>query len=114
LLPDFDPDFFPMSEQSRKLRAALETLRDQLDRLDDLDSESSAVLREAVEEIHTALGDSRSPGGPAALPGDESGDDEDDSPLARLRRAAERFEQEHPTLSGTVGGVIDALAQMGI
>ena len=34
--------------------------------------------------------------------------------VSRLTEAARHFEESHPTLSGTVGSVIDALAQMGI
>ena len=93
-----------MSDQSEKLREALDDLTGQLDGLGPLDSEASGVLREALAEIHAALAAEGTPGADAGSP----------SLVDRLREAAQHFEDEHPTLSGAVGGLIDALGRMGI
>jgi hypothetical protein len=34
--------------------------------------------------------------------------------VERLSEAARHFEDSHPNLSGTIGGVIDAIGRMGI
>lgn len=99
-----------MAEEHKQLRADVAELRRQLETTPNLDSGSRALIERVVADVERILAgeDVRhhaSEG--AAAPGRGS-------LAARMAEVAKRFEATHPTLSGTVGSVIDALAQMGI
>jgi hypothetical protein len=84
-----------LAELQRELRA-LETESAGPEALGD---EAREALREAAREIERALG-----GRPA----------DGESLRRRLAEAIERFEGSHPTLTGVVGRVVDALSELGI
>jgi len=83
-----------------RLRSTLNRLKTQLEHAS-LDAETAARLKEAIKEIESAVASGARPAGDASL-------------TNRLSEAALDFEASHPTLAGTVGSVIDALASMGI
>ena len=60
------------------------------------------MLEKAIEDLRTALGKTD----PASL--------ESESLIAQLRSAEADFELSHPTVSGLVMRMINALAQLGI
>lgn len=91
-----------MPQRIAKLQATIDELQAELASLETVDDETRAVLEEAVEEIHAALGK------------EAHADLEESSLITRLREAAEQFEASHPTLFGIVSRTIDALGQMGI
>lgn len=98
-----------MAGNRQDLRATLTELHDQLEAAESIDSESMAMLRQALADIEQAL--SRRPGSSEASPLEMQAQR---SLVRRLTDAARGFEATHPTLSGAIGGVVDALAQMGI
>ncbi len=91
-----------MPQRIAKLQATIDELQAELASLQTVDDETRAVLEEAVEEIHAALGK------------EAHADLGESSLITRLRDAAEQFEASHPTLFGIVSRTIDALGQMGI
>lgn len=96
-----------MAEEHEQLRADVAELRRQLETTTNLDSGSRALIERVVADVERILaGEDIRPGATAARGRG--------SLTGRLAEAAKRFEATHPTLSGTVGSVIDALAQMGI
>jgi len=94
--------------------------------LDELDPATRDRLRETLSDISTAL--ARQAGTPSAVaaaePDSQRIADEEDTTLddeasqqslaERLNDATRGLESTHPELSTTLGGVINALAQMGI
>jgi len=94
-----------LPEDHERLRRTLAELHAELQSVDRLDPEVRTLLESAIEDIHGKL-DAPS----------ETGDEQpqDDTIANRLTEAARHFEVTHPTLSGTVGSVIDALGRMGI
>lgn len=84
------------------LRHTLDELHQQLAGVDNLDPDVRTQLITALADIQRVL---RSPD---AQPQGES------SFTGQLGDAALHFEQTHPTLSGTIRSIIDALARMGI
>ena len=94
-----------MSEPSNKLRAALDQLHSQLHGAGAIDPEIRKRLQGAMDEIRAVL----------EAPGERPSAKADHEPLIhRLTEAAGQFEVSHPTLSGTVERLIEALRQMGI
>ena len=91
-----------MPQRIAKLQATIEELQLELASLETVDSETRAVLEDAVAEIH------------AALHKEEHVELGEPSLIAKLRDSAEKFEASHHTLSGIVSRTIDALGQMGI
>ena len=88
-----------MSEEHEALRATLSHLHQQIAG-HDLDEQERVLLRDALHELEARLEGS---------PGEEG------SSLAdRLSELAQEFEESHPTLSATVGRLVDALANLGI
>ena len=95
-----------MTEQIHDLRAALVRLHTELEGIESLDPQKRKLLPEALSDIQQTL-DRLTAGGELAVPHDET--------LShRLAEAARHFEETHPTLSGMIGSVIDALSRMGI
>jgi hypothetical protein len=100
-----------MTLDREKLQQTLAELHAQLDEADSLDADLEAQLRDAASGIERAL-DKRHAGDLA-----ESTEPDVQQPASTpelLEEAAVQFEQEHPTLAGTVRRLIDMLAQMGI
>ena len=84
------------------LRRRLAELHAELERTDALDGESRAALEEVLGEIQELLARS------------EPARSEPVSLADRLREAGRHFEESHPTLTATLGRVVDALAALGI
>lgn len=89
-----------MPERIEKLRQTVKELEEELAGLASFDDETRKKLQEAVGEIQTLL--------------KQEGELEPDSVIERLRAAEEEFQVSHPTLSGIVARMIDALGQLGI
>jgi hypothetical protein len=88
-----------MSEDHAALRETLSRLHEQIAG-HDLDAQERALLRDALQELEGTL---------------EGAPSEGESSLAdRLSELAQGFEESHPTLSETVGRLVDALANLGI
>lgn len=98
-----------MADDREDLRATLTELHRQLESAGSIDPESLAMLRQVMADIEQAL--SQRPDGADAPPVETR---VKRSLVRRLTDAARGFEATHPTLSGAIGGVVDALAQMGI
>jgi hypothetical protein len=85
------------------LRRRLAELHAELDKVDAVDGEARAALEEVMREIREVL----------ARAGDAESREE--ASLAdRLREAGRHFEVSHPTLTVTLGRVVDALSALGI
>ena len=91
-----------MPQRIAKLQATIEELQAELASLETVDSQTRAVLEDAVSEIE------------AALHTEEHAELGESSLITKLRDSAEQFEASHPTLFGIVSRTIDALGQMGI
>jgi hypothetical protein len=85
------------------LRRKLAELHAELERSDALDGDSRAALEEVLGDIQGLL--ARSGASRAREPA---------SLAERLRDAGRHFEESHPTLTATLGRVVDALAALGI
>ena len=85
------------------LRRRLEELHAELARQAEVDPEARAALEAVLRDIRGLLARSgaEDAAGPASL-------------AERLRIAGRHFEESHPTLTATLGRVIDALAALGI
>ena len=93
------------SEHQQKLKTTLDELHAELGQVEELDPAVRRELEVAADEILGVL----------AKPQRTAKETEHaESFVAQLRQATERFEDTHPTLSGIVGSVIDALGRMGI
>ena len=87
----------------QRLRELLEELHSQLE-------EDELVGDEPRDLLHTVMGDIQE-----RL--DQGADEAQDWPSSlgdRLRESLEHFGEAHPTVTSTVGRVIDALSSMGI
>ncbi len=89
-----------MPDEREQLLATLDQLRLRLDQIPSLPPATVAKLRATLADIEAALAGKKSTS--------EHGLGE------RLNQAALEFEASHPVLSGTLGGIIDALGRMGI
>ena len=89
-----------MPADPEQLKATLDELRHQLADIDQLDPALRGQLHSAMQEIQTALKNKTSPGG--------------ESVMRRLGEAARHFEESHPTISGTISGLIETLGRSGI
>jgi hypothetical protein len=94
-----------MGEDRQRLRQSLEDLRLQLATADLPDQATRLRLEQTIVEIESALGP-----GQALVPVRPV----NSSLVRRLSDATDEFEASHPTLSGAIGSVIDALSRMGI
>jgi hypothetical protein len=84
------------------LRRRLAELHRELERTDALDGESRAALEEVLRDIQELLARS-------------GGTQREPATLAdRLLEAGRHFEDSHPTLTATLGRVVDALVALGI
>jgi hypothetical protein len=114
-----------MSTTRERLQATLAELQKELAELDELDAATRERLQSTLFDVREALARPVETAG-AAAPSESSArriaDDEDTTlddtgqqTLAeRLNDATRGLESTHPELSTTLGGVINALAQMGI
>jgi hypothetical protein len=84
------------------LRRRLEELHAELARQGEVDPEARAALEAVLRDIRGLLArsEAENPAGPSLAD--------------RLRVAGRHFEESHPTLTATLGRVIDALAALGI
>lgn len=89
-----------MPADPEQLRTTLDELRRQLADIDQLDPALRGQLHSAMQEIQMALKNKTPPGG--------------ESVMRRLGEAARHFEESHPTISGTIGSLIDTLGRSGI
>lgn len=92
-----------MPERLDKLREMLSDLDKELDSLESLDEPTRTVLEEAKRDIEEALEKHDSPS-----------QWEPQSIVDRLNDATEQFEVTHPTLTGIIQRMINALSQLGI
>jgi len=93
-----------MAELHDRLRADLAELQRQLATESSVDPTSRALIERVIADVEPILSSERADASPTGR----------GSLAARLSQAAKRFEISHPTLAGTLGSIIDALAQMGI
>ena len=91
-----------MPERIEKLRHMVKELEAELDSLERVDDESRQFLEDALEDLRAALKEKDT----ASL--------RSESLSQRLRTAEEYFQVSHPTISGLVLRMIDALGQIGI
>ena len=106
-----------MAPDNENLDTTLNQLRQQLAAARQLDPDVAARLRQTLADIQdllqqTASGEAE----PAAGAVSDTEDEGDDEPALteRLHEAARHFEESHPTISLTLGRLIDGLGQMGI
>ena len=95
-----------MAPNSDELRRTVEELHGELETVHIADPDIRELLNGAIQDIRAAL--DRSAQQPQAAQPDH------ESIVGRLDEAAQHFEESHPTLSGTIRGVVDMLSQMGI
>ena len=91
-----------MSEHTKRIKATLAELEEELRTMPSVDCETRRVLEETVAEIQSALAP------------DEPGELEPESLVDRLGATTQQFEESHPTLTGIISRLIDGLGQMGI
>jgi hypothetical protein len=91
-----------MPERIEKLRGIVKELEAELESLESVDAQARTVLEDALDDLRTALSKTDA----ASL--------ESDSLVERLRTAEQEFQVSHPTLSGLVLRMINALGQLGI
>ena len=113
-----------MAATREQLLATLAELRQELEEFGPLDSDAQLQLRGTLAEIQQALnrtserpssGSTIDEPPPTAGPESAAPAVQPAAPLTqRLSDAARELETTHPQLSMTLGGMIDALARMGI
>jgi len=94
-----------MPDGSQDLQKLLTELHAQLGEAEQVGEDVQPLLESVLGDIEKVL-TARSGGGAEAT--------EDASLVDRLKEAARHFEESHPTLSGTIGSIIDVLGRMGI
>ncbi len=94
-----------MSERNQTLRRTLDELREQLEAASEVDEAVRAELEAAMNHVRQQLDGVGEEG---------AGPDIHRSFVERLSRAAEEFEGSHPRLTGALGRVLNALADLGI
>jgi hypothetical protein len=103
------PEVMVVATSREKLAATLAELQAELAEAGELDAITRQRLQSTLAEIRTAL--SQPAGADASLSAEENAAR---SLAERLNDATRGLESSHPELSTTLGGVIHALAQMGI
>jgi len=91
-----------MTDNLEKLHATLNELKQELQSLDTIDSETRQSLENVMQEIDSSLHQSNAT------------EMEPHTMVERLREATQGFENSHPTLFGIVSKIIDGLGQIGI
>lgn len=91
-----------MPDRIEKLKAIVQELEAELKSLDSVDAQSQQLLEGALADLHTALGEKDT----ASL--------QSSSLVERLHSAEAEFQVSHPTVSGLVLRMINALGQLGI
>lgn len=91
-----------MPERIEKLRQIAKELEAELDSLDRVDEQSRQVLEDALDDLR------------AALKHKDTTSLQSETLVERLHTAEEYFQVSHPTVSGLVLRMIDALGQLGI
>lgn len=91
-----------MTERIERLKGTVEELERELRELETLEPASREVLERALLDIQ------------AALANDAAARLTSGTVTQRFQNAAREFESSHPTLSGVLERVIDALGQWGI
>lgn len=91
-----------MPERIDKLRTLVKELEAELDALETVDERSREVLEEALDELRAALGET------------DTSSLQSEPMLERLQDAEQKFQVSHPTISGLVMRMINALGQLGI
>jgi len=94
-----------MPERLDKLRETLAELEAELDSLESLDEPTRAVLFAAKQDIEQTLAEHQDPA---------DWDWDPQTVVDNLSEATQEFEVSHPTLTGIVQRVINALTQLGI
>lgn len=95
-----------MSEERKKLKATVDQLHTELGSMENVDEEIRQLLQGTMEDIHLILDQDRQPEADAGS--------QHASVVKRLSAAARHYEDQHPTLSGILGSMIDTLSNMGI
>ncbi len=91
-----------MAEDRQRLEEALDKVQSQIDEVRAHDPAAAAHLESAVGEARGALqGQPLRPHAHRSI-------------VDQLNAAVERYEADHPQLAANLGGLIDALSQMGI
>ncbi len=100
-----------MSQRFEKLKTAIAEVKQELSSATTLDDATRHALEGALEEALKQANQD-----PQAESGLQEGADqfEPESLIERLQATEENFQVSHPTLSGVVLRMIDALAQLGI
>lgn len=98
-----------MTDQSDELKATIQHLDELLEGADDVDPQARASLAAALDEIRDKLGAE-----PESETAESTESSEQETLIERLTEAARQFEDEHATLAGMIGSVIDTLGRMGI
>jgi septal ring factor EnvC (AmiA/AmiB activator) len=91
-----------MADERDRLREALDQVQSQLDDVRQHDPNLAANLEATVREAKAAL--ERVPLRTA----------EHSSLVKKLGETIERYEKSHPKLAAALGGIVDALAEIGI
>ena len=94
-----------MPTEAEQLKQTLDQLQRQLSEIGELDAAQQQQLLGALAEIQSAVKSRTVP--TAKSPTNES-------LMRRLGEAARHFEESHPTLSATIGSLIDTLGRSGI
>jgi Domain of unknown function (DUF4404) len=102
-----------MAEHSEQLRSTMAELHEQLGNTREITPELRDLLSGLAADIERILAAGR-PGESTGVAAAGSRAALRASLIARLSHAAREFEGTHPTLSGTIGSIIDALGQMGV
>lgn len=100
-----------MPDRIERLRTTLAELEAELRELPAVDTQTRAVLEEAVAEITAVLQRTASPV-PSGEPVEPPNDDTEIE--SRWREAVADFEVSHPQIAGLLQRVINTLAQIGI
>jgi leucyl aminopeptidase (aminopeptidase T) len=95
-----------MSEGRKKLKTTVGQLHAELGSMENADEEIRQMLQGAMEDIQLILDQDKQPMA--------EGDSQHASVVERLSKAAQHYEDRHPTLSGILGSMIDTLSNMGI
>ena len=103
------PILLAMEDKLQDLRGKLAELERKLASANSIDPSDRELLQQVMADIQQVLAAQG-----AKLPAVREPRHSPESLIERLGEATRNFEETHPTLSGAVGSVIDALSRMGI